>query len=389
MEQKFRGVMPFEIVINTRQPRAVTQYKWLKKTYQLQQALEQHPEIARTTSVVDVIQWGRQALSGGAPAAYQFPIRDEFDFLQLYAQNSQQQDTALAERKGSSPNSLLQSLSDSTGAQIRITGYVEDVGSLAMPSLLFRIQTDIDSVFSIQRVAALQIGQDTLPAPQNPETAVETIITGTTRIFLKANQYLLDNLFWSLIAVFLIIGLQMFALFNSWRIMLISMVPNLIPLVITAGIMGYFGIPLKPSTALIYEMAFGIAIDNSIHYLAIYRIFRRQGKEVPEAVSLATRHTGMGIIYTSVVLFMGFIIFVPSQFGSTQSLGILTSVTLFIAMFSNLLLMPALLIRFDRRGRLEGKAMIDEEEADATEAGNPETGNPEVGPYPSSPQPSV
>jgi hypothetical protein len=361
MQQAFRGVMPFEMVIDTRENLGSQKLKWLKKVDALQQRLRSYPEVARTVSIVDAVKWGRQALAGGDSAAYQLPVRDEYDLVQLYAANARGMDSAQApgsDELGTLSNGFTD---DSTRRLIRISGFVEDVGSRQMPELMARIQRDVDSIFGIARTEPVTAELDTLPAATEA-TMPGTILTGTTRIFLKANEYLLDNLFWSLIAAFLIIGLQMALLFNSWRIMALSLIPNLIPLLLTAGIMGFLGIALKPSTALIYEMAFGIAIDNTIHYLAMYRHFRRQGLEVEEAVHRGLRTTGMGIVYTSVVLFMGFIIFTPSAFGSTQNLGILTSVTLFVAMFSNLFLMPALLISFDRRGRLNDRAMIDEAE---------------------------
>jgi predicted RND superfamily exporter protein len=333
------------------------------------------------------------------------PLQQEYDFIQMYAarsglmkgpnQDRSPPDTA-SERPGGQP-AMLANMTDSLQRQIRISGFVRDIGSNRMPKLLARIRADIDSLFPARFIG--EEVNDSLRVVNNPElleqagdespaaTAgdpaqqgaqasaagapdkaeaedeayVEALITGTTRIFIKANEYLLNNLGWALVAAFTIIGLQMFALFASWRIMWISMIPNLIPLGMTAAIMGFAGIPLKPSTALIYEMAFGIAIDNSIHYLAMYRQHRKNGCGVDEAVRRSLRVTGMSIIYTSVVLFMGFIIFVPSAFGSTSSMGTLTAITLFIATFSNLLLMPALLVNFDRRDRVIDKALIDEE----------------------------
>lgn len=381
MEARFGGVMPFEVVVEVPENQAVTKHKWLKRVANFQERLRSYPEVARTTSAADVVMWARQALANGDSAAYQLPIREEFDLVQLYANNTQnaaRRDTAA----GPGLNGMLAALSDSTGRKIRITGFVRDVGSLEMPHLMARIQRDLDSAMGITRVSPILAYQDSLPASTNAN-GPSTILTGTTRIFLKANDYLLDNLFWSLIAVFAIIGLQMLLLFSSWRIMLISMIPNLVPLVLTAGIMGYFGIPLKPSTALIFEMAFGIAIDNSIHYLAMYRHYRRTGLDVNAAVTAALRHTGMGIVYTSVVLFMGFIIFVPSAFGSTSSLGILTSITLFVATFSNLFLMPALLISFDKHGKLTGHAMIDDtDDAEPVAPTGNELAPPTHGPTP-------
>jgi predicted RND superfamily exporter protein len=187
----------------------------------------------------------------------------------------------------------------------------------------------------------------------------ETLVTGTTKIFIKANDYLVSNLFWSLIATFLLIAAQMYWLFRSWKVMVVSMLANLIPLIIIGGIMGFSGIPLKPSTVLIFGIAFGIAIDNTIHYLAKYRQDRKMGLNVMDSVMLSLDETGQGIIYTSLILLCGFIIFVASSFGSTVALGVLTSLTLFIALFSNLLFLPAMVITLNIQEN-SSEVLIDE-----------------------------
>jgi len=333
MEQEFNGVMPFEIVIDSRKKGGIQKFSMLKKIDALQTLLKKYPELSRTVSIVDGLKWSRQAVFGGERAAYAFPAREEMDFLLKYA--------ARKNPNSGTQNTILQVLVDSTARKARITAFVKDIGSREMPILIVKIRRDLETVFS---------------TGSKPEISM----TGTTRIFLKSNQYLIENLVWSLLATFIIIGLQMYVLFGSFRIMAISMIPNLIPLVVTAGIMGFLSIPVKPSTALIYELAFGIAIDSSIHYLAAYRFIRRKNHTIAESVRLSILSTGMSIIFTSIVLFVGFVIFAPSAFGSTRALGILTSVTLFIAMFSNLFLMPAMVLDFDRERTISDHALIDE-----------------------------
>jgi predicted RND superfamily exporter protein len=272
------------------------------------------------------------------------PAREELDFIARYARKVEglAGTEGAAEVRGRSP---VANVVDSTWRYARLTGYVRDLGSQEMPRLLQRVEADIDSIFKA--------------GGRRPDIYV----TGATRIFLKANDYLVDNLAWSLVATFLLIGLQMLLLFGSWRMMILSMVPNIVPLVVVAGLMGFLGMHIKPSTALIYELAFGITIDNSIHYLTAYRRSRRAGKPLAEGVDDAMRITGMGILYTSVVLLVGFSIFTLSSFGSTSALGVLTSITLFIAFFANLLFMPALLYTFDRKVYLKSdRALIDEDE---------------------------
>lgn len=344
MEERFGGVMPFEIVIDGREAGAIRRPATLRRIEALQARLATYPELSRTLSVVDVLKWSRQALYGNLPEAYALPAREELDFIARYSRKASglSGTEGAAEVRGRSP---VANVVDSTWRYARITGYVRDLGSREMPRLLERVGAEVDSAF----------GQG--------ERRPEVYVTGATRIFLKANDYLVDNLAWSLVATFLLIGLQMLLLFGSWRMMLISMVPNVVPLVVVAGLMGFLGMYVKPSTALIYELAFGIAIDNSIHYLTAYRRSRRAGHSLPEGVDDAMRITGMGILYTSVVLLVGFGIFTLSSFGSTQALGILTSITLFIALFANLLYLPALLHAYDRKVYLKGeRALIDEDE---------------------------
>ncbi len=334
IESRFHGAMPFEIVIEAEKPGAFQKYRNLKLLNDLQDTLKKHPELSRSLSLADGLKWSRQALAGGDPQAYRFPERNEMDFIQKFA---------AAGRKKSAEKDVLSGLCDSSYRVARLTCFVRDLGSKKMPELIDRVQADVDSVLKPQK------------------NGFSYHITGTTKVFLKSNDYLNDNLVWSLITTFFLIGIQMWMLFGSVRIMWVSLVPNLLPLAMTAGMMGFMDIALKPATALIYQLAFGVAIDNSIHYLASYRYERKNGLAVSLAVSKSLRLTGMAIIYTSIVLFAGFGVFMPSAFDSTRSLGLLTSFTLFTAMFSNLLLMPALVRDFDLEKPVKASAWIDEQ----------------------------
>ncbi|MEZ4826090.1 MAG: MMPL family transporter [Bacteroidia bacterium] len=199
---------------------------------------------------------------------------------------------------------------------------------MEMEKLVDSVRKDVDAIFD----------------PEKYDVA----ITGTTQIFIKANDALIQNLLQSLVIAFLVIALMMGMLFRSLRMVAISLLPNVLPLIMVAGIMGFAGIALKPSTALVFGVAFGIAVDDSIHFLARYRLARRLGDTVSDAISNSFHDTGVSMIYTSVILFIGFVCFTASDFGGTQSLGLLTSLTLAIALFSNLLFLPSLLATFDR-----------------------------------------
>jgi hypothetical protein len=175
-------------------------------------------------------------------------------------------------------------------------------------------------------------------------------ITGTTPLFIKGNSFLISNLKGSLLLAFVLIAITMGFLFANVRMILIALIPNLIPMLITASLMGYFGVPLKPSTVLIFSIAFGISVDYSIHFLAKYRQELITKKYfIPVAVSSSIMEVGKSMVYTSIVLLAGFIIFTFSSFGGTIALGLLTSVTLFISMFTNMILLPSLILTFDRR----------------------------------------
>jgi predicted RND superfamily exporter protein len=175
-------------------------------------------------------------------------------------------------------------------------------------------------------------------------------LTGTSVVFLEGTRYLVDNLRVSIaLALVVIAGLMAF-LFRSARMVVSSLLPNVLPLCVTAGLMGWLGIPLKPSTVLVFSIALGISVDDTIHFLAKYRQELKIHRwNIRKAVLLALMETGHSMVYTSVVLFFGFLMFALSEFDGTQSLGLLVSITLGVAMFSNLILLPSLLLSFGRR----------------------------------------
>ena len=188
------------------------------------------------------------------------------------------------------------------------------------------------------------------------------VVTGTTKIFLRSNEFLVNNLASSLIWALVLNAVLMALLFRNIKMVVISFLPNIVPLVVTAGIMGFIGLDLKPSTALIFSISFGITVDNTIHYLARYRYARRTGDNIRTAITNSFKDTGLSMIYTSIILFFGFVIFTGSSFGSTVALGLLTSITLVFALFANLLILPALIVTFYRENEQLGKALVDEEE---------------------------
>lgn len=324
-EQNFSGIMPLEIVVDTKEKKGIIDLKNLKKINSLELYLDSIEYLSKPVSVVSFIKASRQAFYNNNPKRYDLPTRQDRSFILRYFRN-QNEDSG-----------LMNAFVDSTGQIMRISLKVADIGSKKMDSLINNhIQPAIDRTFE--------------------DSKLEAKVTGTTPLFIKGNTYLIDNLKESFLLAFLIISLLMALLFANIRMIVISLIPNIIPLITTAGIMGYMGIPLKPSTAIVFSIAFGISVDYSIHFLAKYRqeLFSNNFF-VPVAVSKAIREIGVSMLYTSVVLFAGFIIFTFSDFGGTKALGFLTSITLFVSMLTNLILLPALILVFDngkRKGNL-------------------------------------
>ena len=316
-EKNFSGIMPLEVVIDTKKKRGVIDLKNLKKVEEFENFLNSNRDISKPVSIVSFVKASKQAFYGNNPKRYQLPNKRERAYILRYLRN--QQDSS----------GLLTSFVDSTYQKMRISLKVADIGSLKMDSLINQvIQPKIDEIFG--------------------DTDMEVSVTGTTPLFIKGNKFLIRNLQYSLLLAFIVISIIMAMLFANFRMIVISLIPNIIPLMITAGIMGYFGIPLKPSTALIFSIVFGISVDDSIHYLAKYRMeLFANNFYVPVAISKSLKETGASMIYTSIVLFAGFVIFAGSQFGGTVALGVLTSITLLIAMITNLILLPSMLMAFD------------------------------------------
>ena len=315
-EENFSGIMPLEVIIDTGSKKGVQNLRNLKKIDQLETYLSSIDFISQPVSVVSFAKAARQAFYNQNERFYSLPNNRDLGFIMKYLSTGETED-------------LSKSFIDSTGQFTRVSLKIADVGSVKLDSLISQvIRPEIDTLL------------------QN--TKMSANLTGTTLIFIKGNKFLIRNLLTSMVIAFFIIAVIMGLLFRNFKMIVISVIPNMIPLLITAGIMGYFGIHLKPSTALIFSIAFGISIDNSIHLLAKYRQELFINKfDVSKAISVSIRETGSSMIYTAIILFFGFIIFTLSEFGGTVSLGKLTAITLFVAMLTNVIVLPALIMQFD------------------------------------------
>ena len=327
-EANFSGVMPIEFMVDTGKRRGLLQIPNLKKIEEFEYFLDSIAVLSRPVSMVSLVKAAKQGFYNNNPDYYSLPTNAEKGFILRYM-------------KGQTDNSgLFKSFTDSTFQKMRISCQMFDIGSKRMDSLITKV---IDP-----KIASIFGGTD-----------LKVNVTGTSVLFIKGNKFLVANLWESLILAFALITLSMAALFANARMIIISLIPNLIALMITAGLMGYFHIPLKASTALIFSITFGISVDNSIRFLAKYRQeLLASGFFVPRSVSESILETGKSIIYTSIVLFAGFIIFAFSNFGGTIALGILTSTTLVISMFTNLILLPALILTFDKPKKTKGEKLL-------------------------------
>ena len=316
-ESNFGGVMPLEVVVNTKKKNGLLKSYNLIKIEQLSQELAAFKEFSKPSSYIDVVKYSKQAFYNGDSAYYSLP-------------NSQEQRMILSYLKNSSASMNMGALMmDSLKQEARISLRVADISTTKMDSVFDALLPKVNKIFDADKY--------------------DVTITGSSVVFLNGTKFLLKNLMLSLLLVIILISVFMAWMFNSFRMVVVSIIPNLIPLLLTGAIMGYFGIALKPSTILVFSIAFGISVDDTIHFLAKYRQeLLVNNWNIKKSVLSALNETSVSMFYTSVVLFFGFFIFVASDFGGTIALGLLVSITLLFAMLSNLLLLPALLLSLEK-----------------------------------------
>lgn len=335
-ERHFHGVMPFEITIDTKKKNGVMKLSTFRKIDQLQQELRKYPEFARPLSIAEVLKFSKQAFYGGDSNEYRLPSSEEIAFLLPYAQNTN--------LKASASSSFL----DSSRQVTRISAQMADIGTTEMARITGELRPKVDSLF--------------------PPDKFDVKFTGSSIIFLKGTDYLIENLMLSLLAAIVLISGLMYFMFYSFKMLLISVIPNVIPLLFTAGLMGFYGISLKSSTILVFNIAYGITVDSAIHFFSRYGLdLKTHNYRIRPAVLDSMRDTSISIIYTSIILLLGFCIFIFSTFGGTIALGFLISVTIFVGLFTNLFLLPSLLLSIDRAFTIKAYkepliAVFDEEE---------------------------
>ena len=316
-EKEFEGIMPLEVLIDTKRKKGVLSLASLKRMDKLQNYIDEVPELSKPLSVVELVKFSKQAYYNNNPEYYQLPNSQERTFLLTYANS------------GTKKTHFLENYVDSTGQFARITTFMKDTETERFDRIEEDLNSEIKKIFPIERY--------------------NVILTGKALVFQKGTKYLVNNLILSLSLAVFLIALFMAWMFRSFKMILVSLIPNLLPLIITAGLMGYIGVPIKPSTILVFSIAFGISVDDTIHFLAKYRQELIANKwKIRKSVYAALKETGVSMLYTSIVLFFGFSVFAISSFGGTVALGILVSITLLFAMLSNLLLLPSLLLSLER-----------------------------------------
>jgi predicted RND superfamily exporter protein len=317
-EKQFGGVMPFEISIDTRRKKGVMKLSTIEKIDELQIEILKNKEFSKPLSVAELSKFAKQAYFNGNPEMYEIPNSQERNFVFSYFP------TNATSQKG-----LLNSFIDSTQQFTRVSFQMADVGTKEMNRLLDTIRPKVAEIF--------------------PADKYDVNITGNSVVYARGTEFLIKHLFESVLIAIGFISLLMALMFSSVRMIAVSMLPNIIPLIITAAIMGFTGVPIKPSTIIVFSIALGISVDNAIQYLSRYRHeLKITGNDIKQSTINALREAGFSMIYTSIVLVLGFSVFMVSGFGGTKALGMLVSTTLFIAMFFNIMVLPSLLLVLDK-----------------------------------------
>ena len=318
-EKNINGILPLDIVVQTGRRNGATNPTTLAQIEELQDYLKTRPELSKPLSIVELIKFAKQAFYRGNPDMYALPNPHERNFIFSYLG-----------RDSSVNQNIMSTVLDSLNESARISVQMENLSTNEIQELKEDIEPVIDSIFDAEKT--------------------KVYMTGASLVFLEGSGYLIKNLLTSLVFAIIIISFLMALLFNHPRMVIISLLPNLFPQILTAALMGYLGVHIKPSTILVFSIALGISVDNSIHFLAKFRQeLELHNNNIKHAVLSSLRESGMSMLYTFVVLFFGFIIFTASSFGGTQALGYLIAFTLLVALMSNLFLMPSILLSLHKR----------------------------------------
>lgn len=319
-QNQVNGILPFEISIDTKKPNGVMRLSTLQKIDRLQDTLATYPQFSKPLSVAEVAKASKQAFYNGNPHYYSIPNFREKNFIMSYLPDMK------SENHGST---ILSSFVDSKLQKTRISVQMEDIDTDEIETIKNDLRPKVDAIF-------------------NPEK-YDVELTGTTVVYMKGTEYMMRNLLHSLLIALGAIAILMALLFTSGKMVAVSLAPNLLPQLLTAALMGYLAISVKPSTILIFSIALGISVDNAIHFLSRYRMeLKHHGWSIKISAINALKETSYSMVYSSIVLFFGFAIFTLSSFGGTEAIGYLVSFTLLVAVLSNLFVLPSLILSLDK-----------------------------------------
>lgn len=319
-EENVGGVMPFEISIDTRKPKGIMNAPFIRKVQQLEDTLALYPEFSEPLSIAEVVKFARQGFYNGKREQFKIPSNNEFGFIMKY----------MPETKGGDMPAIVTQYMDKEMQCTRVSVQMANVTTPEIDAISRTLKPQIDHIF--------------------PKEKYDVVMTGSAMVTLQGTNYLIVNLSHSLFLAFIVIALLMAITFHKLKMVVISLIPNLIPLLFTAGVMGFCGIPLKMSTILVFSIALGISVDNTIHYLARYRLqMKMNDNDIKKSVMAAIQETGPSMIYSASILICGFLIFAFSSFGGTKIVGFLVPFTLLIALITNILVLPALVLTFYKK----------------------------------------
>ena len=397
ISEHFGGAIPFEIMVEYKEPGRLLSKNTLSRLEQVQELLDEKGMFSKSLSIVDMMKFINMSFYGNSPQRYKLMTNQDLRFIKPYIDKFRDE----YESEGVFG---LKELLDTNAMVLRIRSQMLDLGSYEIADLGKELNTEIDAIlnpdkakledlydnlengdFKAYHVIAMEhknviskLGKELAQGDEalmfqfdeNPSLiesykdkpaflpamrkAIDNqyynfTLTGTSVVAAEGTQYLVKNLLTSLFFAIMIISILMAILFRSWRMVVASLIPNFIPLIVTAGVMGFFHIPIKPSTILVFSIAFGISVDDTIHFLAKYRMeLKTRAWAQGACVINALKETGLSMFYTSIILFCGFNMFSLSQFGGTQALGMLVSLTLIVAMVTNLVLLPSILLSLQR-----------------------------------------
>ncbi|TVR77730.1 MAG: hypothetical protein EA412_10255 [Chitinophagaceae bacterium] len=311
-EEKLGGFRPLELALIPAEGKKTDDYRTALEIEKVTRYLRAHPDFSGIISPVDIYKSLHRAHNGDRNSFFHLPgDENTFERYKRLAANF--------------PKGLgVVQTKDRDIA--RLSGKMEDVGSYKAKELMQQFDNWFNENIDIELLSYR--------------------FTGNGVLFDNNNQYLIKSLLSGLGLAFLVVSVLMAFLFRSFKMVLISLIPNVFPLILTAAFMGFAGVVLDAPTSIIFAIAFGIAVDDTIHFLSRFKLNLASGMPVHRAVQNMMRVTGKAVGLTTIILFMGFMVLTTSDYDSTFKVGLLISITLAIAFIADLFIVPVLLRKF-------------------------------------------